>query len=78
MPTLNFEKLLCGLLVYSNTVEGVLYRSCKDLNIKKSYDYEKIKYTSVYDICEYINKILPDVYIYRKGVRLIFCSIFSR
>ena len=62
MPSLNFERLLCGLLVYSDAVEGVLYRSCKDIWEKKCRDYDKMKYNSVIDICKYLDKMLPDNY----------------
>ena len=62
MPSLNFERLLCGLLVYSDAVEGVLYRSCKDVWEKKHLDYNKMKYNSVIDICKYLDQMLPDNY----------------
>ncbi len=29
LPKLNFEKLLCSLLVYADCVEGILYQECK-------------------------------------------------
>jgi len=60
MPSLNFERLLCGLLVYSDAVEGVLYRSCNDVWGKKQKDHEKMQYNSVYEISKYIDSMLPD------------------
>ena len=62
MPSLNFEKLLCGLYVYSDAVEGVLYRSCKDIWKKKSADYDKMKYQDISEICDYLDSMLPDKY----------------
>ncbi len=60
IPSLNFERLLCGLLVYSDAVEGVLYRSCNDVWGKKQKDHEKMQYNSVYEISKYIDSMLPD------------------
>jgi len=60
IPSLNFERLLCGLLVYSDAVEGVLYRSCNDVWGKKQKDYEKMQYDSIYEITSYIDSMLPD------------------
>ena len=48
IPSLNFERLLCGLLVYSDAVEGVLYRSCNDVWGKKQKDHEKMQYDSLF------------------------------
>ena len=60
IPSLNFERLLCGLLVYSDAVEGVLYRSCNDVWGKKQKDYEKMQYNSIYEISKFIDSMLPD------------------
>jgi len=62
MPSLNFEKLLCGLYVYSDAVEGVLYRSCKDIWKKKRVDYTMMKYQDISEICDYLDSMLPDKY----------------
>jgi hypothetical protein len=62
MPKLNFEKLLCSLLVYSDSIEGILYQECKSLWKTKQKDYEKLKYKTIPEILNRIDKFLPDAY----------------
>jgi len=62
MPKLNFEKLLCSLLVYSDSIEGILYQECKSLWKTKQKDYEKLKYKTIPEILDRIDKFLPDAY----------------
>ena len=66
-PNLSFERLLCGIYVYADAVEGVLYQECKNLWKKKSRDYDKLKVKSFYDIYLQLEKYLPDKFQYTPG-----------
>ena len=65
LPKLNFERLLCSLLVYADCVEGMLYRECKSLWKTKSEDYKKLKYKTIPEILDRIDSYLPDNYFSR-------------
>ncbi|MCK5641321.1 MAG: hypothetical protein KAJ19_11005, partial [Gammaproteobacteria bacterium] len=62
LPDINCERLLCGLLVYSESVEGVLYQCCKQLNKDKGEDYKNMDYKNLGEICNYIDYMLPEKY----------------
>ena len=62
LPRLNFERLLCSLLVYADCVEGMLFRECKSLWKTKSEDYKKLKYKTIPEILDRIDSYLPDNY----------------
>ena len=76
LPKLNFERLLCALLVYADCIEGVLYRAMKQVWKKKKKDYEKMKCKNISNILDELDKYLPDHYTFnQKTLIIIYDSI---
>ena len=70
MPKINFEKLLCGLYVYADCIEGVLYDELGKLWAKKTADYSRMDHATPSNILDYIDTMLPDAYMFSASTQI--------
>ena len=60
LPKISFDKLLCGLYVYADCIEGVLHSECTGLWEKKKADYERMEQRDIEEVLGYLDEMLPD------------------
>lgn len=61
---INFEKMLCSLLVLGKCIEGVYYFVMENKSFKKEQEYSKLPLKSVNQIYSCLDVNLPDKYEY--------------
>jgi hypothetical protein len=59
LPKVDFETLLCSLLIFARQMEGVLYEVIEERMLEKRKEYRKMKITSTNEIFEAIETNLP-------------------
>lgn len=64
---LNFEIMLCSLLVYAKCSEGVLYDAIISRMSEKEREYEKLPLTTVEQVYASIEANIPDQYVYNEN-----------
>ncbi len=55
MKDVNFEKMLCGLLYFARTMEGVLYAVSKERTEDREADYKKMPFKNVVDMIKCVD-----------------------
>jgi hypothetical protein len=81
---INFEKMLCSLLVFSRNVEGILYDVITPRMYDKQKEYNKMPLQSTEQIYGAISANIQDKYVYNKKTRVFIfdstsetCDIFT-
>ncbi len=69
--TINFEIMLCSLLVFARCIEGVLYDVILTSTSKKHREYSKLPLSSTQQIYAAIETNIKDKYIYSKDTSVI-------
>lgn len=69
--TVNFEIMLCSLLLFARNIEGVLYDIISTINIKKERSYSKLPLKSVEQMYAAITVNLKDNYNYNDKTKVI-------
>ena len=69
--TINFEVMLCSLLVLARSMEGILHDVVFSLTSKKEREYAKLPLKSVEQIYAAIEANLEDEYVYSKNTSVI-------
>jgi deoxycytidine triphosphate deaminase len=64
---INFEIMLCSLLVYSKCVEGILYDIISTRMSDKNKEYEKIPLKTAEQVYAAIEASIPDEYVYNEN-----------
>lgn len=59
LPKVDFETLLCSLLIFARQMEGVLFEVIEERMLEKRKEYRKMKVTSTNEIYEAIETNLP-------------------
>jgi len=76
---INYEILLCSLLVFSRCMEGLLYETLNKQEIIKEKEYEKLSFKSASQVFSMIEEKFPFEYIFSKDTRiLIFDAILKK
>jgi hypothetical protein len=68
---LNFEVMLCSLLVMARGMEGILYDVVFTLNNKRDRQYEKLPLKCIEQIYAAIEANIEDTYVYSKDTSVI-------
>lgn len=72
----NYEVMLCSLLLFSNCLEGLLYDMMIIKEKKKQKDYNKLEVKNILEIYGIIERIFPSKYIFNNtSIVLILDSI---
>lgn len=72
---INYEKMLCSLVVLSKKIEGYLYHHTKHIVEKKQKEYKKMPINSIDKIYAIISTNIKDKYIYTENTKI--CIINS-
>lgn len=70
LDKINFEKLLCSMLIFSRCMEGVLHDVIKSRMSEKNREYKKLPLKSVEQIYASIEANIPDDYVYNENTRI--------
>ena len=70
LDKINFEKLLCSMLIFSRCMEGVLHDVVKSRMSEKNREYKKLPLQSVEQIYASIEANIPDDYVYNENTRV--------
>ena len=68
--SLHYEKLLCGMFVFSNASEGILYSIIKVKEKEHNDSYEQMRLKTPLQIYSAIETNIPDTYRYNKNTRV--------
>ncbi len=68
--SLHYEKLLCGLFVFANCCEGMLYNIISEKSSDNGELYEQLKLKTPLQIFSAIETNLPCEYVYNKNTRV--------
>lgn len=74
----NFERLLCSLLVLSRCIEGVLYDVMITRMKDKQEEYDKMLLQSTEQIFAAIDANLPDDYVYTPNTKLVILDVLGK
>lgn len=76
LESLQFEKMLCSILIFSKCMEGVLYDVITARMLEKNHSYSKLPLKSIEQIYAGIETNIPDEYVYNKDTTVfIFDTI---
>ena len=75
---INFEKLLCGLLITAQSLEGILYDAMERVRQKQSQNYHKLPLPSIAQIYAALEVNLKDKYTFSTKSKIaVFNAINS-
>jgi hypothetical protein len=69
--SVNFEIMLCALLILARCTEGILYDIIESRIVDKNKEYDKLPLKSTEQIYAGIEVNIPDKYIYNKNTKVI-------
>ena len=70
-PSINYEKLLCSLLVFANCMKGILYTYIKSQMHTKLKEYSKLQVSSPEHIIGIIEANIPETYEFTPQTKVI-------
>ena len=68
---INFEKMLCSLLLFAKSVEGVLYNVIENRMVEKYKEYDELEFESIEEIYGIIETKMPDEYIFNEKSQIM-------
>lgn len=71
LDSLQFEKMLCSLLIFSRSMEGILYDIITARMIRKKHEYSKLPLKSIEQIYAGIESNIPDEYVYNNNTNVV-------
>ena len=74
IENLNYEKMLCSLLVFSKCLEGILYDIVSTRMAEKNKTYKKLPLQSIEQIYGAIEVNIPDNYIFNKNTSVFILN----
>jgi hypothetical protein len=74
----NFEILLCSLLVIARNIEGLLYQLVSQRMLDKTREYNKLPLQSVEQIYAAIEVNLPDEYIFNEKTSIVVFDVKNK
>ena len=84
LKDMNFDILLCSVLVLSKNIEGLLYNVIKSQMADKEKEYKKLPLQSVEQIYAAISSNISDEYVYSENTNIVIldrnnksCNIFK-
>jgi len=68
---INFEKMLCSLLLLAKSVEGVLYSIMEEKMAEKYKEYADLKFQNIEEIYGLIETEIPDEYVFTEETEIM-------
>ena len=75
---MNFDILLCSVLVLSKNIEGLLYNVIKSQMADKEKEYKKLPLQSVEQIYAAISSNISDEYVYSENTNIVILDINNK
>jgi len=63
---INFEKMLCSLLLLAKNIEGILYNVIEDRMEQKYKEYDQLDFENIEEIYGIIESTIPDEYVFNE------------
>ena len=78
IPKLNYEKLLCGCIAFSNAVEGLMHRHIKSQFEIKKLEYNQLKLKTPEHILGALEVNIYDEYIYTDSTEIVVLDCINK
>ena len=75
---LDYEKLLCSLLLLSKSIEGILFKETQNCMEQKEKEYSKLPLTNTLQFFGAIDVNIQDNYIYNPNTKVIFIDAIRK
>jgi hypothetical protein len=75
LDKLHYEKMLCSVLLFARSMEGVLYKFMKRRMSKKQKTYDKLPLQSTEQIYACVEVNLPDSYVYNQNTSVVIFDV---
>ena len=78
LKNINFEKLLCSIILLSRNIEGLYYFLMKKKITKKNKEYSKLELTTPEQIYGCIEVNIPDKYVYSENTTVCILDCINK
>jgi hypothetical protein len=68
---INFEKMLCSLLLFAKNIEGILYNVIENRMEQKYKEYDQLDFENIEEIYGIIENTIPDEYVFNEKSKIM-------
>ena len=68
---INFEKMLCSILLLAKNIEGVLYNVIENRIEEKYKEYDQLDFENIEEIYGIIETTIPDEYVFNEKSKIM-------
>ena len=75
---INFERMLCSLLLFAKNIEGILYNIIENRMSEKYKEYNKLEFDSIEEVYGIIEDAIPDEYVFTSESKIMIIDNINR